>query len=91
MHSAIDAGLLEAMRIGAGQRLLRVTREAHERYRKRLRSGFQSPALSIRVIRLGDSREEAPEVFLPDSILASSRMSGPVTSRPSEFIPDHSE
>lgn len=40
VRRAIKSGLLDAMRIGSGQRLLRVTREAHERYRKRMRSGF---------------------------------------------------
>lgn len=35
VRRAIDAGLLEAIRIGPSGRLLRVTRAAHERYRNR--------------------------------------------------------
>ncbi len=34
VRRAIKAGLLQAIRIGPGGRLLRVTREAHEAYRK---------------------------------------------------------
>lgn len=34
VRRAITAGDLEALRVGPGGRLLRVTREAHARYRK---------------------------------------------------------
>lgn len=34
VRRAIDDELLEAMRIGPGKRLLRITREAHARYRR---------------------------------------------------------
>ena len=35
VRRAITAGLLEAIRIGPGGRLLRITRAAHQRYRNR--------------------------------------------------------
>ncbi len=34
VRRAIDAGLLDAVRIGVGARLLRVSHSAHERYRR---------------------------------------------------------
>lgn len=34
VRRAIAAGLLQALRVGAGGRLLRVTRAAHETYRR---------------------------------------------------------
>ncbi len=34
VRRAIDAGLLQALRLGPGGRLLRVTRAAHETYRR---------------------------------------------------------
>ncbi|MEO0823063.1 MAG: helix-turn-helix domain-containing protein [Pseudomonadota bacterium] len=34
VRRAIDAGLLEAIRIGPSGRSIRITREAHERYRR---------------------------------------------------------
>jgi len=34
VHRAIKAGLLQALRVGPGGRLLRVTQQAHETYRK---------------------------------------------------------
>jgi len=34
VRRAIEAGLLEALRVGPGNRLLRVTKQAHETYRK---------------------------------------------------------
>lgn len=34
VRRAIDAGLLQALRVGPGGRLLRVTPQAHEAYRK---------------------------------------------------------
>lgn len=37
VRRAIDAGLLQAMRVGPGGRLLRVTRVAHLTYRRGLR------------------------------------------------------
>jgi excisionase family DNA binding protein len=37
VRRAIDAGLLQAIRIGPGGRLLRVTRTAHQTYRLGLR------------------------------------------------------
>lgn len=34
VRRAITAGLLQALRVGPGERLLRVTKEAHAAYRK---------------------------------------------------------
>lgn len=34
VRRAIGAGLLQALRVGPGERLLRVTKEAHAAYRK---------------------------------------------------------
>ena len=34
VRRAIDAGLLQALRVGPGARLLRVTKDAHAAYRK---------------------------------------------------------
>ena len=34
VRRAIDAGILQALRIGPGERLLRVTRQAHAAYRR---------------------------------------------------------
>ena len=34
VRRAIDAGILQALRIGPGDRLLRVTKDAHAAYRK---------------------------------------------------------
>lgn len=39
VRRAIDAGLLEAMRVGAGGRLLRVTPRAHAAYRQLIKTG----------------------------------------------------
>lgn len=38
VRRAIAGGMLEASRIGPGQRLLRITREAHARYRRAQRA-----------------------------------------------------
>jgi excisionase family DNA binding protein len=38
VRRAIAAGLLEAIRVGPGARILRITGEAHEQYRGRFRS-----------------------------------------------------
>jgi excisionase family DNA binding protein len=40
VRRAIDAGLLEALRIGPGARLLRVTLRAHAAYRELTKSGL---------------------------------------------------
>ena len=62
VRRAIDAGLLQALRLGPGGRLLRVTRAAHETYRRGWRPvTFQRPSMSIHFSDLPACRENSAD------------------------------
>ena len=80
VRRAIEAGLLQALRLGPGGRLLRVTRAAHEAYRRGWRRDLPRPSMSIHVNDLSACREDGSCVILAVFMLPYSRIGRPVRS-----------